>query len=93
MEITLKQDKINLLNFVKLGAIGFICSFGILFSAFSLLMLIVAIVTFELSSIPAAIGMLVMAPIVTGLQGAIFGAIAFLGLRVFSRFKAIATLL
>jgi hypothetical protein len=93
VKILLKYDEVSLTEFAKLGAIGFAFSFGLLFVGLAILMAIIAVFTLQFSNVFYALGMLLIAPLVIGFNGAVFGIIVFFGLKVFCRFKKLASVL
>uniref|UniRef100_UPI0019809A74 hypothetical protein n=1 Tax=Paraglaciecola marina TaxID=2500157 RepID=UPI0019809A74 len=87
LKIQLTDNGIQFGDFVKLCAIGMTCSIGMLFIVVAILMIPIALISGELQGLLSSIIMIVMAPIVCAFNGAFFGAIIFLGLRVYKKFK------
>jgi hypothetical protein len=89
MKVEFTNHSIKFADFIKLCAIGFICSFGLLFALVATLMVPLSLFTGDFTGIFTSLSMLVLAPIVCGLNGAFFGVIIFIGLKVFNKFKPI----
>jgi hypothetical protein len=89
MKIEFTNHSIKFADFIKLCAIGFMCSFGVLFALVAILMTPLSLFTGDFNGIFTSLLMLVVAPIVCGLNGAFFGVIIFIGLKVFNKFSPI----
>lgn len=87
MEIKLKNNTIDYFQFLKLFTIGWVFGLGTIFFTFGLIGFTINILIGNFEQSIKLLGIGVMGPFILLFQSPFFGSLAYLGIRVFSKFK------